>query len=299
MDRVKLYQTFVAVAEETSFSRASQRTGLSSPAVTRAIQLLEQHVGAKLFHRNTRVVRLTDAGTRFFGDVKRILADIGDAEQAVNGAQAEPRGQVSVTAPTMFGRLHVTPLVTAFLGQHPRVTARTLLVDRVVDLIDERFDVAVRIAHLPDSSLRAIPVGSVRRVVCASPGYLAENGVPAAPSDLSALHGVDLPLGTPQQQWSFVIGDKSRAMRPKVRFTANTAEAAIEAAAAGLGVARLLSYQVAQELKRGRLRVVLSDYEPEPVPIHIVYLDTLRPGSTVRTFVDFAVEHFRGDKSLR
>jgi DNA-binding transcriptional LysR family regulator len=299
LDRIKLYQAFMAVAEETSFSGASRRTGMSSPAVTRAIQLLEQHVGARLFNRNTRVVRLTEPGIRFYGDVKRILGDIGEAEIAVNGANAEPRGQVSVTAPAMFGRLHVTPIVAEFLGRHLHMTARTVLVDRVVDLIDEGFDVAIRIAHLPDSSLRAIPVGTVRRVVCASPTYLAEHGVPTTPSDLNALQAIDLSLASPQQQWSFAVAGKSRTVRPPVRAIANTVEVAIAGAVAGLGVARLLSYQVASELKRGELRIVLADFEPVPVPIQVVYLDGLRAGSRVRTFVDFAVDRLRKNKLLR
>lgn len=296
MDRIKLYQTFMAVAEETSFSGASRRTGMSSPAVTRAIQLLERHVGARLFNRNTRVVRLTEPGMRFYADVRRILADIGDAEIAVNGAHAEPRGQVSVTAPAMFGRLHVAPIVAAFLGRHQHMTARTMLVDRVVDLIEEGFDVAIRIAHLPDSSLRAIPVGTVRRVVCAAPKYLAEHGVPTTPADLNALQAIDLSLAPPQRQWSFAVAGKSRTVRPPVRVTANSAEVAIAAAVAGLGVARLLSYQVADELRREALKIVLADFEPLPVPIHVVHLDGLRAGSRVRTFVDFAVERLRKNK---
>lgn len=299
MDRVKLYQTFAVVADEMSFSGASRRTGMSSPAVTRAIQLLEEQVGARLFNRNTRVVRLTEAGLRFHADVKRILGDIAEAESAVNGAHAEPRGQVSVTTPTMFGRLHVAPIVADFLGRHPHMTARTVLVDRVVDLIEEGFDVAIRIGHLPDSSLRAVQVGSVRRVVCAAPSYLAEHGVPATLSDLGALQCADLSTASPQQQWSFDIGGKSRTVRPPVRVTANTVEVAIAAAVAGLGVVRLLSYQVAQELERGDLEILLLDFEPPPVPVHVVYLDGPRAGPRVRAFVDFAVSRLSKDKAIR
>ena len=298
VDRMKLYLTFVAVAEETSFSAASRRTGMSSPAVTRAVQVLERELGAKLFNRNTRVVRLTEPGMRFYVDAKRILADISEAEIAVNGAHAEPRGQISVTAPAMFGRLFVAPIIADFLGRHSRMTARTVLLDRVVDLIEEGFDVAIRIAHLPDSSLRATQVGAVRHVVCASPRYLAEHGIPAEPAGLNAMHAVDLSIASPQQQWSFAISGKNRTVRPPVRVTANTTEMAVAAAVAGLGVARLFSYQVAAEIQRGELEIVLADFEPPPVPVHVVYLDGVRAGSRIRTFVDFAGSRLRKNKAL-
>jgi DNA-binding transcriptional LysR family regulator len=299
MDRFKLYQTFIAVAEETSFSGASRRTGMSSPAVTRAIQLLEQHVGAKLFNRNTRVVKLTEGGTRFYADAKRILGEIGEAETAVSGTLAEPRGQVSVTASATFGRLHVAPIIGEFLQRHLQMTARVVLVDRVVDLIEEGFDVAIRIAHLPDSSLRATQVGTVRRVVCASPKYLAEHGAPRSPTDLNAMQAVNLPLSSQQQQWSFNVAGRSRAAHPTVRLTANTVEVAVEAVVAGLGIARLLSYQVADEVRRGALKIILAEFEPLPVPVHVVYLDATRAGARVRAFVDFAVARLKKNKAIQ
>ncbi len=298
MDRIKLYRVFVAVADGESFSAASRLTGLSSPAITRSIQLLEAHLGTRLLNRTTRVVRLTPQGQRFYGDAKRILADIGEAETAVDGNHGEPSGAVSLTAPTMFGRLHVAPLVAEFLHRHPHMTTRTVLVDRVVNLIEEGFDVAIRIAHLPDSSLRATQVGLLRKVVCASPGYWAEHGIPAVPSDLNAMQAVEFSVLSPQQQWAFNIAGKSQMMRPTIRATANTAEVAVATAAAGLGVARLMSYQAAQEIQSGALQIVLADFEPEPVPVHVVYLDASRGGSRVRPLVDFLVTRLRTNRQL-
>lgn len=299
MDRLKLYQVFIAVADETSFSGASRRTGMSSPAVTRSIQLLEQHLKTKLFNRNTRAVRLTEAGQRFYVDAKRILAEIGEAEIAVNGTHTEPRGEVAVTAPMMFGRLHVAPLVAEFLDRHQHMTMRTFLVDRLVHLVEEGFDVAIRIAHLPDSSLRATQVGTLRKVVCASPHYLAEHGLPVVPADLNSMQSIDLSVSSPQQQWAFSIAGKSRVIRPPVRVTTNTVEVAVAAAVAGLGVARLMSYQADAEIKSGALQIILSDFEPEPVPVHVVYLDGSRAGSRVRPFVDFMVGRLRKNMLLQ
>jgi DNA-binding transcriptional LysR family regulator len=176
VDRLEAMQAFIAVADEGGFARAGRRLSLSPPAVTRAIGALEQRLGAPLFHRTTRRVRLTEAGTRFLADCRRILAELDAAEAAAAGEHAELRGQIGITASVLFGRMHIAPLLFDFLAQHPRLTARTLFVDRIVDLIDEGLDVAVRIAQLPDSALHAVPVGAVRRVVCASPAFLAAHG---------------------------------------------------------------------------------------------------------------------------
>jgi len=178
-------EVFVAVAEEQGFAHAARRLGLSPPGVTRSVAALEQQLGVKLLQRTTRIVRLTDAGARYLLDCKRLLAELEDAEQTLSGAQGELRGQLSVTASVMFGRMFVAPILLDFLEDNRKVSGRALLVDRVIDLIDEGLDVGVRIAHLSDASFTAIRVGSVRQVVCASPGYLKKHGVPRAPRDLA------------------------------------------------------------------------------------------------------------------
>jgi DNA-binding transcriptional LysR family regulator len=198
----------------------------------------------------------------------------------------------------MFGRLYVAPIVLDFLGRHPQVVARTLLVDRVVDLVDEGIDVAVRIAHLQDSSLNAVRVGAVRRVVCASPGYLAEHGRPRTPADLSRFEAIVFSQTAAQQGWSFTSGSKVQTVTPPSRLAVNTAEVAIEAAVAGRGLTRVLSYQIATELRRGQLELVLEDFEPPPIPIHVVHSEGRRANARVRAFVDFSVERLRAQESL-
>jgi len=298
MDRLRAMRAFVLVAEEEGFAPAALRLGMSAPAVTRAVAGLEGHLGTRLFKRTTRVVRLTEAGARYFTDCKRILGEVDEAEASATGAHSEPRGLIGVTAPSMFGRMFVAPLLIDFLALHPQIKARTLLVDRVVDLIEEGLDVAIRIAHLPDSSLSAIRVGSVRRVVCAAPAYLAEHGSPNTPADLMRMEAIDFSFAAQQQQWSFPMGGKTKIVKPPVRLIVNTAEVAIAAAVAGRGVARLLSYQVGPELRSGALLIVLADFEPPPVPIHIAHVEGRHAARRIRAFVDYAVRRLRAERSL-
>jgi DNA-binding transcriptional LysR family regulator len=295
MDRLESMRVFVAVAEEQGFAPAARRLVMSPPAVTRAVAALEERIGTRLLHRTTRIVRLTEAGERYLADCKRILGEIEEAEASAAGSHAEPRGLLAVTAPVMFGRMFVAPLVLDFLARHPRVAARMLFLDRVADLIDEGLDVAVRIAHLPDSSLRAVRVGSVRRVVCASPDYLAAHGTPRAPADLAQLDAIAFSLGASAEEWSFASAE---TVSPRARLTVNSNDVAIAAAVAGRGVTRVLSYQVVPELRAGKLEVVLADFEPPPIPISIVYAEGRRAAAKVRAFVDFAVERLRADSSL-
>jgi DNA-binding transcriptional LysR family regulator len=295
VDRLESMRVFVAVAEAQGFASAARRLGMSPPAVTRAVGALEERIGTRLLHRTTRVVRLTEAGSQFLADCRRILGELEDAEASAAGSHADPRGLLAVTAPVMFGRMFVAPLVLDFLARHPRVTARTLFLDRVADLIDEGLDVAVRIAHLPDSSLRAVRVGSVRRVVCASPDYLAARGTPRSPADLTQLDAIAFSLGASPEDWSFASGE---TVSPPARLTVNSNDVAIAAAVAGRGVTRVLSYQVAPELRAGRLEIVLADFEPPPIPISVVYAEGRRAAAKVRAFVDFAVERLRAESSL-
>jgi len=298
MDRLRAMQAFVAVAEEAGFAPAGKRLGMSPPAVTRAVAALEEHLGARLFRRTTRLVRLTEAGTRFLVDCKRILEELAEAEASAAGAHTKPQGRIAVTAPAMFGRMFVAPIAFDFLARHPQTSLRTLLVDRVVDLIEEGFDVAVRIAHLPDSSLTAIRVGSMRHVLCAAPAYLAERGVPKEPDDLLRMEAIEFSFSAPQRQWAFPVSGRSRIVRPPARLFANSAEVAVAAAVAGRGIARLLAYQVEQEVRSGALEILLTDYEPPPIPVHVVHVEGRRAAAGVRAFVDLAVTRLRAETWL-
>lgn len=293
MDRLETMRVFVAVAEEASFAAAARRLVLSPPAVTRAVTALEERIGASLLHRTTRIVRLTEAGARFLADCKRILGEIEEAEAVAAGAHTEPRGLLTVTASTMFGRVFVAPVLLDFLGRHPHVSARTMFFDRIVDILEEGIDVAVRISHLPDSSLTAVRVGSVRRVLCASPGYLAERGTPETPADLAHHDAIAFGPVTPQAEWTLGAGAETVTVSPPTRLLANTAEVAIAAAVAGRGITRVLSYMIEPDVRAGRLAIVLPAYEPPPVPIHVVHAEGRRAAARVRAFVDFAVERLR------
>lgn len=298
MDRLEAMRVFVKVAEASSFNAAARRLGVSPAAATRAVAALEERLGARLLHRTTRAVRLSEAGAHYLADCRRILHEVEEAEAAASGAHTEPRGTLAITAPAMFGRRHVAPVAIDFLARHPEVTLRTLLVDRVVDLIDEGIDVAVRIAHLPDSSLNATRVGAVRRVVCGAPAYLAEHGMPERPVDLLRHRIITFAPGVAPPGWTFHRGTRTETVNPPARLIVNTAEVAIAAAVAGQGLTRVLSYQAAPEIRAGRLRVVLDAFEPPPIPIHVVHREARVTSGRVRAFVDFAVARLRADRSM-
>lgn len=298
MDRLDSMRAFVTVAEEEGFAAAARRLAISPPAITRAITALEERIGTRLLHRTTRVVRLTEAGHRFFDECKRILGEIEDAEAFAAGAHSEPRGQLVVTAPVTFGRMYVAPILFDFLARHPAVTVRTMFLDRVVNLVDEGIDVAIRIAHLPDSSLTAIPVGSVRFVACASPHFLAAHGALRHPNGLARLPVIGFSHNASAESWTFADGSKPGSVAPTAQLLVNNADVAVAAAVAGLGVARVLSYQVAPELAAGRLEIVLSDFEPASIPVNLVFAEGRKAAAKVRAFVDFAVQRLRSEKCL-
>lgn len=292
MDRLESMRVFVAVADGKGFASAARRLRMSAPSVTRAVAALEAHLGVRLFQRTTRLVRLTEAGARFAVDARRILAEVEEAERSAAGDVREARGPLAVTASVTFGRRYLGPLLVAFLGEHPRVNARCLLVDRVVDLVEEGIDVAIRIAHLPDSTLSAVRVGTVRRRVCASPEYLARHGTPRTPEELVHHAIVDFtPSGSPPT-WSF----EDAVVVPRSRLAVNTSDVALEAALAGHGITRGLSYVVDPLLREGKLHRVLAEHEPPPIPIHVVHAHGPRPPAKVRAFVDFVVERLRAEK---
>lgn len=295
MDRFQGMRIFAAVAETESFAAASRRLGLSPPAVTRAVAALEERIGTRLLHRTTRSVRLTEGGQRFLADCRRILAEVEEAEAAAAGQHAMPRGQIAITAPVMFGRLHVAPLLLAFLDCFPQVSARLLLLDRVIDMMGEGIDVAVRIAHLADSSLKAVRVGELRRVVCASTAYLARHGEPRVPADLAQHPAIFTSPTADLHEWLFDRPKKGTRIAPHGQLILNSSDVAIAAALEGRGFTRVLSYQVASEVRAGRIKIVLRDFEPPPIPVHLVQLEGRRAPARVRTFLDFAAERLRAE----
>jgi len=297
MDRLHAMKVFLKVIECGGFAGAGRALSMSPPAVTRAVAALEEVIGARLLIRTTRTVRLTEAGTRYAEDCRRILADLAESEASAAGTHARPSGTLIVTAPVLFGQIHVLPILLDFLGKHPAVTGRALFLDRVVHLIEDDVDVAIRIAHLPDSEYRAIPVGSVRRVICGAPAYLKKHGVPATPADLTrhTLIAATATLGP----LDLHFGREHRtSVRVQPRLTTSTIESAIIAASGGWGLTRALSYQVGRAVAEKKLQIVLSEYEEEPLPIHVVYAEGRRAPAKVRAFVEFAVERLRGNKLI-
>jgi DNA-binding transcriptional LysR family regulator len=298
VERLDAMRIFVTVGEQRSFAAAARKLSISPASTTRAVSGLERRVGALLLSRTTRAVNLTEAGARYLEDCKRILAEVADAEQSAAGLHSEPRGQISVTGSTMFGRMFVAPMVLEFLQRHAEMSARLLLLDRVVDLAEEGIDVAVRIAHLPDSGSSAIRVGSVRRVLCAAPSYLAKHGRPKNPGDLAKHQAVAFSADASAAGWSFAGPSRIATVTPRAPLVVNSAEVAVQAAVAGRGFARLLSYQVVPELQRGELVVLLREFEPAPIPVSIVHLEGPRAAGRVRAFVEFAVATLRSHPAL-
>ncbi len=299
VDRLHSMEVFAAVAESRSFAKAARAMRLSPPAVTRAITMLEDRLGTRLFLRTTRSVRLTEAGARFLADTQRILQEIREAEETAAGEHAAPRGVLHVTAPVLFGRIYVAPILRDFLDLYPSVTADVLLLDRVVSLVDEGMDVAIRIGELPDSAMSAIRVGFVRRVVYGAPAYFAERGTPRHPGDLAAHRVISAESAAPIIDWRFHEGEREIAVRVAPQMFVNNLDTAIESAIAGWGMSRTLSYQVAPHVADGRLEIILEDFEPPQLPIHVVHREGRRASAKLRAFVDFAVERLRANPAIR
>lgn len=295
MDRLQTMETFVAVAEAESFAAAARRLGISAPTATRAVGALEARLGVSLFVRSTRRVRLSEAGRLYLEECRRLLGELEAVEEAVTGAFRAPAGHLRITAPTEFGRAHVVPILTDFLDAYPGMTAEALFVDRVVGLIDEGIDVAVRIGALPDSGLVALRVGTVRQVVCATPEHLALHGTPQVPADLAAARVIHARPVAPGGVWRFAGGE---TVRVTPRLEVSTVQAAIAAVSSGWGITRLLSYQVGEEMVSGRLVRLLQPYEPEALPVHLVHPEGRRPAEKVRAFLDFAGARLRGLRVL-
>jgi DNA-binding transcriptional LysR family regulator len=288
LDRLRELEVFVAVAEANGLARAGARLRISPPAVTRAVASLEKRLGARLFNRTTRSLSLTEAGTRFLASTRRLLAELADAERDALGESAEPAGQLTVTASVSFGRMTLAPIVRSFLRQRPRVTASLLLLDRVVNLVEEGVDVALRIAQLPDSSLVARRVGEVRRVLVASPRYLAKQGRPVAPAELERHQLIAFTGLMPTREWRFGTGRSAVHVSVDPRLEINDASAAIAAAEAGEGISIALSYMVARAVASGRLVTLLDGFMPVAVPVQLVYPHARLVAPKLRAFLDFA-----------
>ena len=295
MDRLEAMSTLLAVVEAGSFSAASRKLGTPLPTISRKIADLEAHLKTRLLVRSTRTLALTDSGNAYVAASRRILDQVREAEAAASGEYDVPRGELILSAPIMFGRLHVIPVINDFLTDYPEIDARVVLTDRNVDLIDDHVDMAARIGPLPDSSMVATRIGSVRRVVCGSPGYFSSHGTPATLDDLSDLSCVTFSGLSSGSSWIFSTPGRGpvRTMAPRCRLSVNTAEAAIDSAIAGVGVTRVLSYQIARDVAEGRLSIVLRDFEPEAVPVHLVHAGQGLLPLKMRRFLDFAVPRLR------
>lgn len=293
MDRLHEIEVFVAVADAGSFAKAGGRMRLSPPAITRAISALEDRLGARVFNRTTRSLTITEVGQRFLENARRILSDLDTAEKEAVGEKAVPHGHLTVTASVTFGRSALAPIVCAFLSQNPRVSISVILLDRLTNLIEEGIDVAVRIGHLPDSSLVAKKVGAVRRILVASPDYLARRGTPLTPADLR-LHSMIAFTGLmPNREWRFTDGRSGQSVSFMPRLEINDAVAAIGAAEMGDGITIALSYMVADKIRDGRLVPVLDELTPAGVPVSLVYPQSRLISPKVRAFVDFATPRLR------
>jgi DNA-binding transcriptional LysR family regulator len=298
MDKLHLMTVFAGVAEEESFAGGARRLAMSPPAVTRCIATLEARLGVKLLDRTTRYVRVTEAGQRYLEDARRIIAEVEEADDAVVGINAEPKGHLTITAPVLFGSMYVTPVVVEYLERYPEMKITALFLDRVVNLIEEGVDVGIRIGALPDSSMKALKVGSVRPVLCASPDYLKKNGLPKHPKELLQHKTIASSIVSPSVEWKFQENNSPLSIRTKPRLIVTTFDAAIEAARCGYGIARQMSYQISRHLASGDLKVVLQKFELAQIPIHVIHREDRHKSARVRTFVDLMSERLRQNDAL-
>jgi DNA-binding transcriptional LysR family regulator len=295
MDRIDAMRVFVAALDEGSLAGAGRKLGRSPAAVSRAVAFLEGHVGVQLLHRTTRSVRLSEAGERYAAACRRMLTDLEEADLLAASERSAPRGTLTLTAPVTSGEQVLQPILDAFLDAYPAVSARLYLLDRLVNLIDEGIDVALRIAHLPDSSMVAVRVGEVRRVVAAAPSYLATHPHINEPADLAQQQIIAM-NNSGVSSWSFPPAGGStipRTVQFTPRFIVNSVRAAVASAVEGHGVTRPLSYQVAEQVRDGRLRIILKSHEYAPLPVHVVTPEGRLSVPKVRAFVDFAVPRLR------
>jgi len=293
VDKLQALATFVRIVDRGGLTRAAESLGTSLPSVVRILATLEREVGVRLINRTTRRMHLTDEGSLYLAQCRAILAAVREADASLAARRVEPAGRLAVTAPVLFGRLHVVPLVTQFLQRHAGVHGDVSLLDRPVGLVEEGLDAGVRIGKLADTSLVAIPVGELRRVVCASPAYLRKHGVPKTPEALREHACIRFEGLSLAGEWRFRAGKRKQSVAVTARLVTNQVDAALRACEDGLGVGMFLSYQVAQAVSERRLRYVLTEFEREPVPVQVIYPGARLHSSTVRAFVDFAVPRLR------
>jgi DNA-binding transcriptional LysR family regulator len=287
MDKLHAMATFASIVDRGSLTGAADALNTSLPTVVRTLAALEKALGVRLLNRTTRRIALTEEGRYYLERCRRVLADIEDAEQSLTAQQKEPSGTLSVTASVMFGRMHLAPAVTAFLKQFPGTRVDMLLLDRVVGLVEEGIDVGIRIGTLSDSSLVALPVGQVRRVVCASPALLRRVGAPSHPRDLARLDCIGFTGLAPGPAWQFFDAGRPLTVQAKTVLVCNQAYASMDACAAGLGFGVFLSYMIRPLERVNKLKAVLRDFEPAPLPVNIVYPHARLLSTRVRVFVDW------------
>src|ERR1700688_5056626 len=290
MDRIYAMQAFVAVADLKGFAPAARKLGLSPSGVTRLIAALEDRLGARLLQRTTRSVTLTDVGARYLERVRRILSDVEEAESSAEGERTRRSGRLAVSAPVGFGRLHVSPVMSAYLKRYPEVSGELRLADRMINLVEDGVDLAVRIGHLADSTLVARHVGEMRRIVVASPAYLKARGAPKTPTAVAAHDTIQFGALSASPDWRFVEDGREVRVVCTPRFATNSADAAIQYAEADGGLTRVLFYQAADALKASRLNIVLAKFEQKPLPIHLVYPTSRLLSAKVRAFIDLVAE---------
>ncbi len=304
MDQLHLMTVYIAVAEEQGFAAAARRLTMSPPAVTRAIAALEDKLAIKLLTRTTRHVRVTEAGARYLDDCRKIVSAVEQANEAAIGINAEPKGHLSITAPVLFGQKFVMPGIVDYLKRYPDTQVDAIFLDRVVNLLEEGFDLGIRIGQLPDSNMMAKTVGQVRLMLVASPEYLTKTGIPQTPNDLTSHTLIATSTGSMAHDWQFspslyIPHKKDKfSLRIKPRLTVTSNQGAINAAKQGLGIARVISYQIADELASGELKILLEQYELPTMPVHIIHREGRMASSKVRCFIDLMAERLRQDKSL-
>lgn len=298
MDPLGAMRTFVEIVDQGSLTAAAGRLRVSLPVVVRTLAALEHRLGVRLLNRTTRRIHLTEVGAEFYQRCKRIAADVEEAEQAVSAQQRTPTGTLTVNAPLLFGRMHVTPLIGAFLERNPEVRVELTLSDRIVDIIEDGVDVAVRIGHLPDSGLAATPLGHTQRVLVASPGYLRKFGTPIAPEDLGQHNCLRFDAMMAGHDWRFQRNGRTVGIRVSGSFASNSGDAVIQSALEDCGIASVLHYQVMDYVASGRLCLLLQAFAAEPVPIHAVFAHPKLGSAKVRAFVDHLKDGFSGRSFL-
>ena len=289
MDRFDAISAFVAVADNKGFAPAARKLGLSTSAITRHVLALEDRLGVRLLNRTTRAVSMTDAGQRFLERSRRILADLDEAEQMAESERGEPMGRLVLSAPHVFGRLHVAPLICEFMTMHQKLRAELMLSDRVINLVEDGVDVAIRIGHLADSSDIARKVGAVRRVLVASPQYLAAAGVPATPAALVHHRLISFTALTSTQAWSFQQGGLAMEIEARPSYVSNSADAVIWHAVQGGGITMALSYQVTDHIRDGRLTPLLTEFEPDHYPVNFIYPSSRLLALKVRALLEHTI----------